>query len=348
VAKCRWRRQARQPNVVPYPADYQSLWRRSSEPLSRAARMRLSVLDWHAGHGRNVSRTCRHFGISRPTFYRWQARFERHRLASLEDRSSRPRRRRRNTWTEAEIAAVLRLRLAFPRWGKEKLAVLLEAEGLYLSVSRVGRILSWLRDTHQLVEPRSRLAARRPRRPPRPWAVRKPWGFRPSAPGDLVQLDTMDLRPLPGVTLKQFTARDVISHWDVLELASRATASAAVGMLDALAARMPFPVRAISVDGGSEFMAGFEIACRDRGIVLNVLPPHSPRLNGCAERANRTHREEFHQVTLAEPTVTALGAELRLWETIYNTVRPHQALGYLTPRQFLDQWQRTHPERARV
>jgi hypothetical protein len=29
-------------------------------------------------------------------------------------------------------------------------------------------------------------------------------------------------------------------------------------MLDALAARMPFPVRTIQVDNGSEFMAGFE------------------------------------------------------------------------------------------
>ncbi|HEU65720.1 MAG TPA: hypothetical protein ENN57_03525 [Chloroflexi bacterium] len=28
--------------------------------------------------------------------------------------------------------------------------------------------------------------------------------------GDLVQLDTLDIRPLPGEVLKQFTARDVI------------------------------------------------------------------------------------------------------------------------------------------
>jgi hypothetical protein len=27
--------------------------------------------------------------------------------------------------------------------------------------------------------------------------------------------------------------------------------------------------------------------------------------------------------------------ELRHWEKIYNTVRPHQSLGYLTPHQFL-------------
>jgi hypothetical protein len=39
-------------------------------------------------------------------------------------------------------------------------------------------------------------------------------------PGDLVQVDTLDVRPLPGLVFKQFTARDVESRWDVLELRS--------------------------------------------------------------------------------------------------------------------------------
>ncbi len=315
--------------------------------LSREARGRLAMIDWHHANGGNVSRTARHFGYSRPTVYRWLARFDARRLETLEDRSPEPRRRRRPTWSEAHIAAVRRLRETFPRWGKDKLAVLLEAEGLYLSVSRVGRILAWLKRARLLVEPAARVRARR-RRGTRPYAVRKPWGFRALAPGDLVQLDTLDVRPVPGVILKQFTARDVISRWDVLELASNATAAAAVRMLDALAARMPFGVRTISVDGGSEFMAGFETACQERGIVLHVLPPRSPKLNGCVERANRTHTEEFHECTLAEPTIAGLRSELRTWETIYNEVRPHQALGYLTPRQFLDEWRRRHPAAVEV
>ncbi|MFC1932442.1 integrase core domain-containing protein [Chloroflexota bacterium] len=29
--------------------------------------------------------------------------------------------------------------------------------------------------------------------------------------------------------------------------------------------------------------------------------------------------------------------ELLEWEQVYNTVRPHQALGYLTPLKFLEQ-----------
>jgi transposase InsO family protein len=339
MTKCRWGRARRHPTIVAYPAGFQRLWsRRPPVVLSRTARVRLAILDWHRSHDGNVSRTCRHFGISRPTFYRWQARYDPHRPESLEDRPSRPARRRRPTWSTAEIEAVRTLREHYPCWGKEKLAVLLEAEGLYLSVSRVGRILAWLRRTRQLHEPLVRVRARR-RRAPRAYARRLPWGLRISAPGDLVELDTMDLRPVPGVILKQFTARDVVSRWDVLEIASQATAAAATRMLDALAERMPFGVRAISVDGGSEFMAGFETACRERGIALYVLPPRSPRLHGAVERANRTHAEEFHAVTLVEPTVADLRAGLRVWEGIYNEIRPHQALGYLTPRQFLQAWQ---------
>ncbi len=98
---------------------------------------------------------------------------------------------------------------------------------------------------------------------------------------------------------------------------------------------MPFPVRAVSIDNGLEFRAEFEAACAARGIALLVLPPRSPRLHGTVERANRTHTEEFYEVTTAEPNLAAFQAELRIWEHTYNHVRPHQALGYLTPAEFL-------------
>lgn len=55
----------------------------------------------------------------------------------------------------------------------------------------------------------------------------------------------------------------------------------------------PQRIRAIQVGGGSEFMAELETACRAWGIVLFVLPPRSPKLNGHAKRANGTHRREF-------------------------------------------------------
>jgi len=110
---------------------------------------------------------------------------------------------------------------------------------------------------------------------------------------------------------------------------------AAARFLDVLLARMPFPVAALQVDGGSEFTAEFELACQARGLPLFVLPPRSPKLNGHVERAQRTHTEEFYEVTPEHWTVPELNCQLRAWEQIYNTVRPHQALGYLTPEQFV-------------
>jgi putative transposase len=79
----------------------------------------------------------------------------------------------------------------------------------------------------------------------------------------------------------------------VLGIYGRATANTAKQYLDELIERTPFAIRAIQVDGGSEYKAAFEVACRERGIALFVLPPSSPKLNGCVERGNRTHREEF-------------------------------------------------------
>ena len=325
-----------QPNVVPYPASWQRAWRIHPVPdLSRPARVRLEMLDWHRSHGENVARTARHFGYSRPTLYRWLARFDRSRLESLEDRSSRPARRRRPTWTLAELTAVRRQRERYPRWGKDKLVVLLRREGVRLSVSMVGRILGRLLRAGDLREPARRRMSVRQRRWSRPYAIRRPADWAVSRPGDLVELDTLDIRPLPDRVWKQFTASDVVSRWDVVELGRRATAKDAAAVLDRLAERMPFGVRAISIDNGSEFRADFEAACEARGIRLFVLPPRSPKLHGAVERANRTHTEEFYEVTTAEPELEAFKVELRAWETVYNTIRPHQALGYLTPAEYL-------------
>ena len=309
--------------------------REAAPDLSRDARRRLAMLDWHRAHGTNVSRTARHFGYSRPTVYRWLRRFERFHLETLEDHSSAPRRRRRPTWTLEQLAAVKAVRLTYPRWGKDKLVVLLRRTGLRLSSSMVGRILARLRRSGELHEPRRRRMSVHQRRWLRPYAIRKPSSWRVERPGDLVELDTLDIRPLSTLILKQFTARDVVSRWDTLELGRRATAGAAADVLDRLAERMPFPVRAISIDNGSEFMAEFEAACQVRDIRLFVLPPRSPKLHGAVERANRTHTEEFYEVTDVEPDLASLQVGLRAWETVYNTIRPHQSLGYLTPAEYL-------------
>ncbi len=305
--------------------------------LSREAKQRLRWLDYARTH--SIAATCRHFGIARSTFYRWQRRYDPQHLSVLENRSSRPRRCRRPSWTPAQVDAVRQARDAHPRWGKDKLAIMLKRDGLPLSVSMVGRILADLKRHGRLREPKPTRVQPHSRHA-RPYAIRKPKDHPLQRPGDLVQVDTMHLTPLPGVDRRQFTAVDFISRYSVLGVRSCATAGTARDFLAELQDRAPFPIRAIQVDGGSEFMAEFEAACAAQQIALFVLPPRSPKLNGHVERSQRTHTEEFYECTATPPQLAALRPALREWERVYNTVRPHQALGYLTPQEFWAAYQR--------
>jgi putative transposase len=234
------------------------------------------------------------------------------------------------------VETVRKLREEHPRWGKDKLVMLVRDRGFKVSVSMVGRILGFLRKKGLIRNPdlRDPCIVRRPQI--RPYATRKPRDYLPVAPGDLVQVDTADVR-LDGSAMvyKHFAARDYVSRWDVLDVHHSATATNAANFLDVILKRMPFPVRAIQVDGGSEFRAEFEAACQAKALLLFVLPPRSPKLNGRVERSNGTHKQEFYQMLDPPDSIAELRQRLRTQEDIYNTIRPHQALGQLTPQQWL-------------
>jgi transposase InsO family protein len=224
----------------------------------------------------------------------------------------------------------------YPRWSKDKLHVVLKREGVLISASMIGRILTYLSTRGVLREP-ARIRKLRRRSATRPHAKRKPSDWTVSQPGDLLQIDTKDVRPVPGRVFKHLSLVDVTSRHAAAEIGISATAKATKERLDRMLDRLPFPVRALQIDGGSEFKGAFEEFCRDRHIQLFVLPPRSPKLNGCVERLQRTFDEEFYQCSDAEPRVGPLNAALRKYESVYNTVRPHQSLGYRTPQEYLDQ-----------
>ncbi len=125
--------------------------------------------------------------------------------------------------------------------------------GISYSAPTVGRIIRRLKRRGVLKEPVPNHISALKRQRRRPYAIRKPKDYGISQVGDLVQLDTLDIRPLPGVLLKHFTAHDVVSRWNIVSVYSRATAITAALFLDTLEKRMPFPVKAIQVDDGSEF-----------------------------------------------------------------------------------------------
>src|SRR3989304_8414279 len=101
--------------------------------LSPNAGRRLKWMDYYQSHGHNARLTCRHFDISPQTFYRWKRRYDPHRLGSLEDRPRRPQRRRQPTWSPQLVEAVQELGERHPRWGKDKLVILLRDAGWTVS-----------------------------------------------------------------------------------------------------------------------------------------------------------------------------------------------------------------------
>jgi transposase-like protein len=56
----------------------------------RLVTWRFRILQHAAAESRGVAQTCRYFGISRKTYYKWQRRFKRLGQAGLSDRSRRP------------------------------------------------------------------------------------------------------------------------------------------------------------------------------------------------------------------------------------------------------------------
>lgn len=329
--------------ILPRAAKFYYTAERSD--VSRDAKRRLEWIDWYQQHGENARKTCRHFGITPDTFYRWKRRYRPRQLTRLESQSRRPHRLRKPMTTPQEEARIRAWREKYPRWGKDKIQVLLKVyDRMDLSASTVGRVLGRLKAKGMIREPAKLKALRRRPRVKRPWARRKPREYVPEAPGDLVQVDTLDQEILPGLRRKQFTARDMISKYDALKAYSQATSLCARYFLDHLERVLPFPIRALQIDGGSEFMGEFEQECQNRGLQLFVLPPHSPKLNGCVERANRTHTEEFYEVQEIPSDLVQHNLRLATWENTYNRIRPHQALGYQTPAQFVEKWFQLHPK----
>jgi putative transposase len=323
--------------LIPGSEYIRSVVRRGT--ISQGAAKRLRWMDHYAEHG-NARLTCRYFGISAPTFYRWKSRYDPYDLTTLEEVSRRPHRVRLRETPEAVVSRILELRERYPRWGREKLAVLLKREGIRTSGSTVGRVMGRLRARGLLVEPenvRQAKLARQRRRKPR-YAVRKPKGYSVEAPGDLVQVDTLHVRLVANEMRFQFSAWDMKTKYGAYRAYRRQISTAAADFLHHLKTKFPFRIKAIQIDGGSEFKDQFEEACRKLEITLFVNPPRCPEMNGGVERANRTSREEFYEVEDLALVTEELNRQLEEWEHTYNYVRPHQALDYLTPNEYYRQW----------
>lgn len=310
------------------------LARLPAEPAAEATR-RFKVIEWHQQHGGVIRLTARHFGFSADTISRWARAYAAEGMNGLRSKSRRPKRVRQPYVALAVSQRLRALREAHPRWGREKLRLLLLAEGITVSAKSIDRELARQRARGVLREPlRTRqthtTATNRLRRPPDLVVER---------PGALVQLDTKYVPLDKGVTVYQFGAVDYFTRKRVVALATQLTSAAAHRFLERVVATLPFTVTAIQTDNGPEFLGEFAAGARHLGLTHYYNRPYYPQGNGRIERSFKTDEEEFYQVEDLPTDLPGLAHKLAVWNQTYETVRPHQALGYLTPQAFYQHWQ---------
>jgi hypothetical protein len=274
--------------------------------------------------------------ISRSTLYRWKKKYKVQGLIGLENESTRPNNLRQSKQNQAVIQLIAKLRKQNPLYGKEKIKILLQRDHkITLSVSTVGRTISDLIKRNQIKSAYFYYAKKRVR--PRIFnkhAQRWKYGMKSKNPGELFQIDHMSVPMASSFTVKHFQGICPITKVVVEQVYSCATSSIAKQFLEYAQSQLPFKITSIQVDGGSEFMKDFELACKDMGIPLYVLPPRSPKYNGTVERANGAAKFEFYFFYDGILSLLHLRKALQSYVHKYNNYRPHQALQYLTPLQY--------------
>lgn len=293
--------------------------------------------------GLTVGRLCAIAGIHRSTWHRWAAR----------DRDGRPP---RGSWPRPvrdRIAGPAReLALTWPAWGHRKIWALLAADGHTASAATVERAL---RD-HALLQPAGRMRERRQLARARRQAFVAPPARRNRVwQTDFSELQTAghgvwQLGALVDYTCKVALAcpvsptktwRDAVA---VLETA-RERAGELLGrpLIDDITdpdTGEITPVIVVSDNGACYRAAGFAAHIRQRPEFAHVRTRHkAPETNGVVERFFQSAKYEHlyrHDIDDGQ----ALAEHVERYLTVYNTIRPHEALDFQRP---LDRYLRPPP-----
>lgn len=301
-------------------------WR--TDHLTERARYKIKVYDWWRAHGKNGSLAARHFGIGRMTLYRWLRRFQRQGITGFNEYSRRPRHTRTPVTPWHTVQRAVELRKQYPAWSKHKIRVLLKREGIVVSTSTVGRILK----RKGLINPKASKKRRKAALSPR---ARFPRGMRISEAGDMIQMDTKYIMLPGGRKYYQFTAIDVLSKRKVLRVyPSQSSRNGALFLKECLAS-FPFPVKAVQTDNGAPFLKEFDALCKKLGLPHYFIYPRTPKQNSYVEISHGADEREFYQQGNVYSLLPVMRKKIREWEEIWNTVRPHEALGQLTPEEYL-------------
>ena len=298
--------------------------------LSKAAKLRLSWLDYYHTHGENAALTARHFGIAKSCFFKWKQRYDKLGLVGLHNQPKRPKIVRTPLTPAPVVDTIKALRKANPEFSKYKLAVILERDyGYRVSASTVGRVIArynlfFAPPVKQKGHPGRRQSIAR---------IRKPQGYVVAQPGDLVEVD---VKHLPHINGKRygFVAIDVVSKHATVHVA--ATISSTQGALAWRKAvhQLGLP-KAVLTDNGSENMGAFAALLQEQPTEHYWARPHSPKDKPHVERFIGSLERECIQRGGVVTDLADQQTVIDQWLSKYHSYRPHQSLGYLTPDEYL-------------
>jgi transposase len=254
----------------------------------------------------------RHFGLARRTVRTWCRRWKAHGDQGLVPRYP-ARRRRRVSEGIVELARVARTEY---RWGATRTRIWLErVHQIRVNAKTIQRVFC------DLGLP---ALTKTPRRKPKQLKL-----FEKEAPGDSIQVDVKVIQ-VKRERVFQYTALDDCTRLRVLRLYRRQNQHSSLHFLEEVRRALPFPIRKLQCDNGSEFPIAFKLAVEAAGIKHRYIKPRRPQQNGKVERSHRIDGEEFWGRHEFE-TVAAAELSLAGWERQYNHDRFSMALRGHTP-----------------
>lgn len=305
----------------------------NSANLSKQALKRLAWFDFWHSHGKNISLTCRHFGISRDTFYLWKGRFNQRNLQTLEDnlKTRTPHHLREMTTPSWILQRVYDVRLNDLEKSKYEIHEELLREGIKVCHDTIQKVInrhSELKNTQHKAALKKHKNYSIPR-------LKAAYELKEKDLGSLVQIDTKYLYIL-GKRFYLFVAVDCKSRYGFVQGYGSCSSQNAADFLTKVMDYFPFKIQAINTDNGPEYLLNFHKKCEELGIPHYFNTPHTPTMNSRAERLIQTVEYEYfnYQYDLL-PTLKEINLRCEFFNEKYNNRRFHQAIGYQTPQEYV-------------
>lgn len=307
------------------------------EQLTPQAQLKLEWIIFYQTIGKkNAVRTARHFGINPKTLHKWLKRFSETRLESLEETSRAPHRVRQKEISHLQRIRVRKLRKAHMRWGKMKLQELYQKE--YGEVISSWKIQKVIECEHLYFDPVQQKKRQKKQKQAQTQPKKRITQFvKEHKVHHLWHVDTVVFTLSEGGYRYLLTAIDDVSKLAYARLYTTHSSKQAANFLRRLHYLTEGEIINLHHDNGSEFKKDFEKGCQELSLPQWYSRVRTPKDNAVLERFNRTIQEEFVEMTdIGLEDTQQFNTRLTDWLIEYNSVRPHQALDYKTPLEYID------------